>query len=155
MTTSILQGAPFWVWPVLAMLVWLGLKATQQRTVLAWPIYLMPLAGILSLNAVRGLGAEAIVWGMFIAAYLLGMFWGVKYQRNVVQHKSNGRVTLRGEWMTFLVLMTVFWMNFTGGVVQAMAPELYSSANFAFGFSAVAGLAAGSFMGRAFGTLRA
>lgn len=154
MVISIVQGAPFWVWPVLALLVWLGLKATQQRDVPAWPIYLMPLAGVLPLNAVYGLGANALVWAVFVVAYVLGALWGVRYQGRVVLSKSNGRVTLAGEWMTFVTLMVVFWMNFAGGVAQAIAPEVYASVGFALCFSGVAGLAAGSFTGRAVGTLR-
>ncbi len=153
MTASILQGAPIWVWPLLALLVWVGLKATQQRTVLVWPIYAMPMIGLLSFNAVHGLGADLAVWVVFIAAYLSGAFWGIWFQRRVVLSKSNGRVTLGGEWMTFAILMIVFWMNFAGGVAQAIAPDVYDSVGFAVCFSVIAGLAAGSFTGRAIGTL--
>lgn len=152
MMVSIITGAPFWVWPVLALLVWFGLKATKERVVPTWLIYVTPLAGVLSLNAVYGLGAGLGVWLVFGVAYLLGAHLGRKYQADIVLSKEGGQATLAGEWLTFVVLMVVFWMNFAGGVALAISPEAYASAGFQIAFVIVAGLAAGSFLGRAIGT---
>ncbi|SHJ15499.1 hypothetical protein SAMN05444000_105180 [Shimia gijangensis] len=155
MVFSILAGAPVWVWPVLMCLVWLGLKATKERTVSTWPIYIMPMVGVLSLNAVRGLDGGGGIWVAFVFAYLVGMRLGRRFQPGVVLSKSQGQVTLSGEWATFLVLMVVFWMNFAGGIAQAIAPEVYTSFGFHAVFAVIAGLAAGSFAGRAIGVYRA
>ncbi|MEQ9695682.1 hypothetical protein [Shimia sp. SDUM112013] len=155
MVISILHGAPFWVWPVLALLVWLGLRATRVRSVASWSLYVLPLAGLLSLNAVHGLNVGVAVWAVFGGGYLSGALFGRRYQAGLVLEKSGGVVRLAGEWMTLLVLMIVFWVNFAGGVAQAIAPVVYASFGFKLGFAAIAGLAAGSFLGRAIAVLRA
>ena len=155
MALSIIEGAPIWVWPVLAFLVWAGLRATRDREVAAWVIYGMPLVGILSVNAAAGLPSAPGHWIVFAGAYLLGAMLGLGYQRTKVMGKHAGRVQLAGEWLTFTVLMVVFWMNFAGGVAEAIAPDVYASASFVRAFLMIAGLSAGSFAGRALGTWRA
>jgi hypothetical protein len=50
------------------------------------------------------------------------------------------------------VLMVIFWMNFAGGVVAAIRPLAYASFGFKMGFALSAGLAAGSWLGRALRT---
>ncbi|WP_299350735.1 hypothetical protein [uncultured Shimia sp.] len=154
MVFSIIEGAPLWVWPVLAFLVWTGLRATSERVVTAWPLYVMPFIGVLSVNAVAGLPPASGLWAIFAVAYLLGGVLGFRYQSPRVYGKHDGQVRLAGEWLTFAVLMAVFWMNFAGGVAQAISPDVYASAAFTLTFTAIAGLAAGSFCGRAICTWR-
>ncbi len=149
MLVSILSGAPVWVWPLLVFLVFFGLKATRSRETPSLPIYLLPLLGLLSLNAVNSLQGAGYLWIVFAVAYLFGALAGFGFQRHVISEKSAGRVNLKGEWITFIVLMTVFWMNFAGGVVKAISPDTYASAGFHIVFTIIAGLAAGSFIGRA------
>lgn len=155
MALSILQGAPFWVWPVLAILVWFGLRATRERVVPVWPLYGLPLVGLLSVNAVAGLDVAALLWAGFTAAYLIGAAFGAYFQKTRVLAKCAGKVRLAGEWLTFAVLMLVFWMDFAGGVAAAIAPEVYEGSTFKLVFATIAGLAAGSFCGRALSTSRA
>lgn len=154
MALSIIEGAPIWVWPVLAFLVWFGLRATRERETPAWPLYVMPLVGILSVNAVAGLAPPPGFWAVFVVAYVLGVGGGFRYQGARVLAKQDGQVRLAGEWLTFTVLMVVFWMNFAGGVTEAVAPEVYAGSTFKLAFILVAGLAAGSFCGRAISTWR-
>lgn len=149
MLNSILGGAPLWVWPLLAVLVLFGLKATRSREVPGLPIYLLPLLGLLSVNAISSLSPSGIIWGAFGAAYLVGALAGFRFQRGVISYKSVGRITLKGEWITFTILMTIFWMNFVGGVVKAVSSDTYLSIGFHMAFSSIAGLAAGSFIGHA------
>lgn len=145
----IASGAPLWVWPLLVLLIYIGLKATRTRTVAAWPVYVLPLLGLLSVNALNGLAPISSVWGLFAVAYLIGAGTGFKFQRSVILEKTGASVTLVGEWVTFVVLMVVFWMNFVGGVMRAIAPDTYTSTEFHLIFAAFAGLAGGIFLGRA------
>jgi len=46
-------------------------------------------------------------------------------------------------------MMVIFWANFAGGVVAAVAPLAYASAPFHVALAACLALAAGSFGGRA------
>lgn len=149
MLIQIISGAPIWVWPLLVGLVLLGLRATKERRTPYLPIYFYWLLGILSLNAVNGLSPSPMVWAVFGGLYLLGAALGFQFQRRIIVTKSAGRITLKGEWVTLAVFMTVFWMNFVGGVVSAISPETYAAAGFHMIFAAIAGLVAGSFIGRA------
>lgn len=149
MLVSILAGAPLWVWPLLAFLVYFGLKATRSRETFSLPMYLLSLLGFLPLNAVNSLQGAGYLWIVFGMAYLLGALAGFSFQRRVISDKSAKKVTLKGEWVTFIVVMTVFWMNFTGSVVEAISPDIYAGSSFHIIFTTIAGLAAGSFIGRA------
>lgn len=82
-------------------------------------------------------------------AYVLGAGLGYQFQRRIIIGKSAGRITLKGEWLSMAVLMMIFWMNFVGGVINAISPDIYASTAYHCVFAAVAGMAAGSFIGRA------
>lgn len=149
MFVQIINGAPIWVWPLLVGLIFLGLRATQSRTTPYMPTYFYWLLGILPINAVNSFSPAPIIWIAFVAFYLLGAGLAFQFQRRIIVTKAAGRMTLKGEWVTLIVFMTVFWMNFAGGVVEAISPETYASAGFHIIFATIAGLAAGSFIGRA------
>lgn len=154
LVTSILTGAPLWVWPLLALLIFFGAKATKTRTVPAWPVYLLPLLGLLAVNSVRGVSPSVLTWGLFGVAYFVGGGVGFRYQNRIILEKSGSSVTFKGEWVTFVVLMVVFWLNFTAGTVKVVSPEFYTTQVFRALFACVAGLASGSFIGRALATLK-
>jgi len=149
MVLSILMGAPLWVWPLLVFLIYFGLKATRQRTAASWPIYLLTMLGLLSVNAVNTLPAAGYIWIVFGLAYLGGAIGGSRFQKTIIREKVGTKVTFAGEWLTFVVIMIVFWMNFAGGVFKAIAPDIYNGSPFHIAFATIAGLAAGSFLGRA------
>ena len=149
MLTAILTGAPIWVWPLLVVMVILGLLASKSRTRTYIPIYFFWLLGFLSLNAVNSLSPAPLIWGAFGVAYVLGALYGYRFQRRIIIKKSDGRITLKGEWLSMIVLMAIFWMNFVGGVVRAISPDIYTSNGFHAIFAIIAGLASGTFIGRA------
>lgn len=149
MLLSILKGAPLWVWPLLALLIYFGLKATRQRTSFTLPIYFLPLLAIISVNAVNSLPASNYVWLAFAITYSIGAWIGFGFQKTIVLEKSGNKAVLAGEWVTFTVLMIIFWMNFFGGVTKALSPSIYGSTIFHAIFAAVAAFAAGLFLGRA------
>jgi hypothetical protein len=142
-------NAPLWVWPLLALLIIFGMIASRERTTLIAPLYGLPFLGILSYNAVSDLPAHPSIWIVFIASYAFGAWRGFKFQEGIILFKSKTRVTLSGEWLTMVVVMLVFWMNFVSGVVQAVSPSLFLSTSFHTVFTSVAGLTAGVFLGRA------
>jgi len=152
MLSNILTGAPIWVWPLLAGLILLGFKASKDRTALCLPSYFYPLLGLLSVKAVYALEVSGLVWLGFGVAYLVGALLGNRFQGRIIIGKSAKRVSLKGEWLTMAVLMVIFWMNFVGGVVGAVLPAAFASVAFKAGFALVAGLAAGSWAGRALKT---
>jgi hypothetical protein len=63
--------------------------------------------------------------------------------------REGRRVRLKGESLTLLVMMVVFWANFAGGLTQAIAPQIYNDTGFHAVFAFILALSTGSFAGRA------
>lgn len=149
MFTAILSAIPLWVFPLLFGLVWLGSRASKTRTVSIWPVYALPLLGLLSLNAAQGLAQAETALTALVVAYLAGAVWGYRAQTAWVIRRDARRVHLRGEWVTMVTILSLFVLNFATGMVQGMAPALAGGTVFAIGFGALAGVLSGSLMGRA------
>ncbi|MCF6320560.1 MAG: hypothetical protein L3J32_02185 [Rhizobiaceae bacterium] len=145
----ILMGPPVWVWPLLAGLLILGLRASKTRRVPIILIYLLPLLGLISINAVVGLERQLIAWIVYFAAYGIGVFAGFAKQAKWLLAKESGRVRLAGEWITLSAMMTIFWVNFIVGTVGAVNPQLLSNAGFIAVSVGLIACASGSFLGRA------
>lgn len=148
--TQFLTGAPIWVWPLLALLIFVGLRARQERMAPALLIYLLPLLGILAVRSVAALPAGVWVWLVFGLFYGLGVCAGHHLQSRWLLGREGRMVQLAGENLTLLVMMIVFWANFAGGVLLAVAPDVYGNSMFQAGFAAILALSAGTFAGRAF-----
>ncbi len=147
--TQLLTGAPIWVWPLLAVLVLTGLRARKERTVPEVFIYCMPALGIIGWRSVAALPAEDWIWAVFFAGYGVGCWGGYLLQQRWLLGREGKMVHLAGEGLTLGVMMIIFWANFAGGVLQAIAPQLHGGAVFQITFVAVLACAGGSFAGRA------
>ena len=155
MIAGILQNAPIWVWPLLVVLIAVGLRASRAREARTWMVYALPVLGVLAVSAVSRLPAPVWIWGVFVLAYGLGALAGFRFQGRIILHKANGVARLSGEWLTLVVLMVIFWMNFAAGFTAQVMPWVYVSIGFHSAFAMVEGLASGSFLGRAARLLRA
>lgn len=151
---SILSGAPVWVWPLLALLVWVGLRASRQRSVHVSSVYLMPLLGLISLASIVRLPQPGRVWAWYGAAYLAGAALGHTLQARWLLDRRGSRVTLRGEWLTLAAATTLFVANFCAGALAVLKPEIYASAAFLSVFPATVALMSGTFLGRALRVFR-
>lgn len=149
MITGILTGAPLWVWPLLALLLFMGIRASKTRQVPKVLFYVVPLLGLISINTIAGLKQPSLAWSVYILAYGIGVFLGYAKQADWLISKQDNNVTLAGEWVTLATMMTLFWMNFLAQTVRALNPELYADRGFLVGFVFITALAGGSFLGRA------
>ncbi len=147
--TQLLTGAPIWVWPLLLVLILVGLRARKDRRAPAILIYALPLLGILALRSTAALPAASWIWVVFAAAYFLGGWGGHRLQAGWLLGREGKFVRLKGENLTLLVMMVVFWANFAGGFLQAVAPQVYGSVGFHMVFASILAMSAGSFAGRA------
>ncbi|WP_425099782.1 hypothetical protein [Tropicibacter sp. S64] len=150
--TQILANIPLWVFPLLVLLVALGLRATRDRTAPVWVLYLMPLLGLLSLSRALSLGPVALA--ALLAGWGLGVLTGLWLQPRWTMARQGMRVTLRGESVTVCTVLGLFLVNFAAGMVQGMAPALAAGAEFGLGWGLLAGLLSGSLAGRALSIAR-
>ena len=145
---GILTGAPIWVWPLLAALIWLGLRSTKRRHVSVWLIYLMPLLAITSFGKVMALAGQPMGLHGYLIGVGLGVLGGWIGQNKWLISKSGGTAEVRGEWFTLIAVMTIFWANFAEGVLIALAPEVLTAPIYAPIFAVVIGVPGGFFIGR-------
>jgi len=153
--SQIFLNAPIWVWPLLIVLIVIGLRARRDRRAPVVMIYCLPLLGVIGLRTVLALPAQGWVIGVFGAFYLIGLWGGERLQRRWTGQVEGGFVHLRGESLTLGAMMLIFWANFASGLLQAVAPQVAAGAAFQLIFAGLLGLVAGSFAGRAVQVWRA
>lgn len=146
---QIFTGAPIWVWPLLIVLIAVGMRARRTRFAPTALIYALPLLAIMPLRSTAELGMGLSGWAVFAVAYAAGAAGGFKAQRAWLLGFNGRMVRLAGESLTLAVMMVVFWSNFVAGFMAAVAPQLYDTLVFQGLFVAILAVASGSFAGRA------
>lgn len=143
---QVFTGAPIWVWPLLLLLILLGLRASRTQEVLI-PAYLaMPLIALTNLPTLAALPVPALMaWGL---AYLCGAALGYRLQARWILWRQGLRARLQGEWLSLAVMMMLFWTNFINGVLGAVAPSLAETQSYSVMLALILGSASGSFLGR-------
>lgn len=152
--TSIV-AKPVWVWPVLLLLILIGLRARRDRVVPVFIYYFLPLLGFITARNVAQLSDPVLAWGVFGGAYLCGVYLGDRVQKRFLVSKSGKLVTLKGERITLINILILFSLSFASGAIRDAMPELFASTGFVVGSCLVGGLVSGSFAGRAIRIWRA
>lgn len=146
---GIWQNAPVWVWPLFFVLLFIGFMAMRPRNSSIIPYFFYPLFGLTAANAIASLVHEPTNWIAFSIAFLAGAALAFRWQDGLVLEKSGWTVRLRGERITIVILMVIFFSNFVNGVITAVAPDLRSTVVFTLVFASIVGACSGSFTGRA------
>ena len=138
---SILTHTPFWVWPVLALIIVIGLKRTRDRTVSAPRLVLMPLI-ILGLAAwnLAALGGSLTAMAGLGIGIVVGTSAGLSLEsRAGTTQVSRGVVHLKGDWISLLVLLAIFAMRYATTVVSIAAPAIAASDTYHFATALLSG----------------
>jgi len=146
---TILVNSPWWVYALLALLVWLGVQALRTRTVAVWRLLATPVVfigwGIVSL-ALRSVSSPVLIadW-LATAAIAAAIAWVAVNLDGVLIDRSRQLVTLKGSVVPILRNMLIFLAKYGLGVAIAIAPafraELY------IWDIAISGATAGYFLG--------
>lgn len=129
---SIIAHTPLWAWAVLAGLLVLGFAGTRPRKagiagIVIFPMVLLvlSLANLVS----NGLAFTALA-GLGVGG-LLGAAAGLTLERRYAPTPlGRGRLLLRGEWTTLVVVLAVFANRYVSAVLRAMDPALAASDGF-------------------------
>jgi hypothetical protein len=154
---GIATHTPFWVWIILAGLIYLGLQRTKTRE-LSVPRIIIPAAFFVSLAVIRlilGRFAEPAILGTvagLVAAF--GLLMVVKPGRQA-RRTAPGRLLIEGEWFSLGLILVIFSVNYGIAVVSAIDPVLAASDNLRFLYGFVNATSAGFMMGRAIAYLNA
>ncbi|MEO5805567.1 DUF6622 family protein [Devosia sp.] len=130
--TTILAHTPFWVWIILALLIWRGLKSTMPREVGLTSLLLLPAALVLlsAYNIFSGGLTMAVVAGLAMGA-LLGIAAGLQLERRFAAVPVGpGRLLLPGEWTSLGVVLTVFATRYIKIVAGIVNPALAANGTF-------------------------
>jgi len=149
-----LTGAAFWVWPLLAGLVLLGLQSSRERTTKVQLVCILPLLGLLGLRTAMSQPVGASAWIGFFVGYGIAILLGFKLQQRWTISRQGNAVTLAEEWLTLVTLLVIFGANFLTGALQAVAPEKLWELSFVLPFTLVLGICSGLFLGRALRVIR-
>lgn len=146
---GIIEHTPPWVWALLVLLILVGLRASRTRATSAIPYYVLPALVILAAQTVSGLAAPLAGWIAFVIGYAGAAFVSFGWQDGLVLAKAGHRITVRGEWLTLVVMIAIFGANFALGALVGMGSAVVQSTLFAGIVAAILGAASGHFAGRA------
>lgn len=153
---SIIGHTPAWVWLVLAGLIWLGLARARDREVGLPGLILFPLIiTALAIYNLAGSGlAAAIIAGLGVGA-LLGLAVGICLERrNGAIRLDRGRLRLKGEWISLVLVVAVFLTHYARAVLSNVDPALAVSDGFQFITGALSGVLAAMLLSRTVMRLR-
>jgi hypothetical protein len=150
---QILIHTPIWVFPLLAYLVWLGIKATRPRTVTIWRSLIVP-AVFIVWGLSRLLSRQDYAWPLvtWVAAAAVLLVIGLLTARPFELDHTTGEIKRPGSWVPLIRNVTVFALQYTVAVIAAVDPHDATTA--AIVGRAISGGTTGYFLGRTVALLR-
>ncbi|MGE0658164.1 MAG: DUF6622 family protein [Reyranellaceae bacterium] len=148
----IFQSAPLWVWPLLALLLFLGIRSLRDRSAPAASLVALPLAFFgLSISNLLPLDALApLRIGVWLAALAIGIApgWLMVRPARVSIDRSNRRIAVPGSVVPLALMLAAFVAGFYFGYLFARYPELKSDPLTLAVASTYRGLMSGYFLGQ-------
>jgi hypothetical protein len=148
----ILQAAPLWVWALLALLLFLGIRSLRTRAVPVASLVALPLAFFgLSVSNLLPLDHLApLRIGVWIAALLVGTVpgWFSIRARRIAVDRTRRRITMPGSVMPLILMLAAFAGGFYFGYLFARYPELKTDPATLIMASTYRGLMSGYFLGQ-------
>ncbi len=134
----VLQGTPPWVWVVLALLVFLGVRRLKARRVHLAVAAIAPVAftvwSLTGVMAASRIGTPLAVIGVWTAAFAAGALTAFVHRTPRPMHLGGGVFLFPASVVPLLLYLSVFAVRYGLGVAAALRPE----AAFPLGLAAVA-----------------
>lgn len=152
MLYQILAHTPLWVWAMLAFLVYRGWSAGFDRETAIVKVALVPLLMLgLSGHGLYELAhADALALSVALTVAIASGIasWAAAGKAGTVAYPERGRVFLRGSWFPLVMMVGVFAVKYTMGVLKAMHSSYMEGASVIIAVSALYGLFIGISAGR-------
>ena len=150
MLQQILIRTPFYVWAILAGLVYRGYIASTDREATFWKLFIipavMPLLTLPDLASKFGSGAQTFaIWAAAAGATAL-LTWQMSSAK-VTPAAQPGKVLVRGSWLPLVAMMAVFFSKYALNILLAISPQARHDALVAAIFGALLGMFNGVFFG--------
>src|SRR5690349_10056865 len=146
---DIVVHTPLWVWPLLALVLWLGWWGRQPRTVPPLRLAILPMVALgMAVAGIVQSPAPGLTIGGWVVGLLLGLPAGHEIgRRRAVQWQADGRVRIAGGWFMLGFALSIFAARYALGVTFGIWPELARQPAWIALAGAVAGAVAGIGMG--------
>jgi len=131
---DILTHTPSWVWAVLVLVIWIGLRRTRDRDVSPSRLVLFPLIiAALAVSNMAGSGFGAATLEGLLLGALTGVYAAfVLEKRNGAIKLPDGRVRLAGEWTSLAVIVAIFLSRYVTTVIGTVYPATAAGDGFHF-----------------------
>lgn len=156
--TQIFQKAPVWVWPLLLVLISVGLMQSRTRSVPPLPIIVISsamlcLSGYGVISAFQGSALALLAWTGMLSLTLI-ICQKMSYPQGWRFDTNTRRMHVPGSWLPMALFLSIFFIKFAVGAALGLSPELAKQITFALPVSALYGLLSGIFAARARHALR-
>lgn len=150
MLQQILIRTPFYVWLILAGLIYRGYLSSKDREVVFWKLFLipalMPLLTLPDLAIKFGRpGLSFAIWAV-AAAVTAALTWQLSSAKITLAEQA-GKVLVRGTWLPLTAMMGVFFTKYALNVLLAISPQARHDPVFSAVVCALFGLFNGIFFG--------
>jgi len=123
---QIVTNTPLWVWPLMTLVVWLGVLGLRSRTLPLWRLAILPVVGlVLSFAGIGQSPQPALALVAWLAALAVALPLGFRLgHRRAVRRLDDGRLEVAGGWFMLVFGLSIFAVRYAMGVVFGMAPAL-------------------------------
>ena len=151
---TIVAHTPIWVWPLYALLLFLGFQRTRDSSLPLWRVLVLPLVVTL-LAIISFIGSGLVALPPTLIGLITGGTVGWLLEREgTTRRLPDGRLWLRGEWWSFGQLLLVLVFRYATGVASGMDPVLNANPTWHFVLSLVSATLSALFLGRTAARLR-
>jgi hypothetical protein len=143
---------PLWIWPLFAVMLWLGARNASTRERPLAPMFILP--AIVLAMGLFSIATSSADLTLVIPAFVVSLAIGVAIGWNlvpgdVVSLPEQGRVVVPGSLAPLLIVIAVLALRYASGYTYGRWPELRSDPALTLEFGATGALLAGIVWGRA------
>ncbi|MGV8951905.1 MAG: hypothetical protein ACOH2M_12430 [Cypionkella sp.] len=151
---TVLAHTPLWVWPLYALLLFLGFQRTRDSIIPLWRMLILPivvtLLAILSVVLAGSSALPALLLGLIVGGPI---GWLIDRKGNT-RRLSDGTLWLRGEWLTMVQIVLVLVFRYATSVTAGLHPSLLSNLTWRLSTVFIATILSAMFLGRTAARLR-
>lgn len=145
---TIVIHTPIWVWALYALLLFLGFQRTRDSSVSLWRMLILPLV-VVVFAIVGFIGAGLSGLPVMLFGLVIGSMAGWQLERDgATRRLADGKIWLRGEWLSLAQLVLIMIFRYVINVVPFMNPALNVDPTWHFGTILVSACLSAVFLGR-------
>ncbi len=154
---QIASHIPGFVWAILAVILYLGIKQSSDTALRARRLIVLPVLWLVfgAWGVEKSFGMDGLPGLAWLAGIGLGVLTlrALRWPGQVRYDATSRRFLVPGSWVPMILMLGIFVLKFASGMSLALHPDYAHHSAYALGFSAAFGLFSGAFLGRAINIL--